>query len=319
MPKNRDFSGKYFWLLLLISLIFLGLGLTSLHWIYRQDWAQNLWHICQSGLQNLGQHSTLTWQLSFTVIILVIIARGSWSFGQQLWRTQRFVRYFFPFRAPLPARVLHLAEQHHLTPENLVYLKLTTCRAFCLGFWRPRIWLTEGLVNLLTDEELSAVLIHEAHHCRQRDPLRLLISRTLKAAFFFLPLVSKLSGSVELEQEVAADQAAISSLGDDLPLLCALQKLIVAHQARPVTFPGAALSLFNLSEARLRRLIYPTESPPFRRKNQLAGWAINLGVIMILSSIGFLSTQPITEHGEIGTCPVDQITLPLQTQLPLSD
>ncbi len=227
--------------------------------------------------------------------------------------TRGFVRLFLPHRESLPTRLQTLFKPHGLAAEDIVYLNLAVPHAFCLGFWRPRIWLTSGLVKLLTDEELAAVLAHEAYHYQRRDPLRLLISRALKAAFFFLPLVSDLAKSAELQQEVAADRSAIAHLGDDLPLLCALQKLIT-QDTKGASLPSATFNPFNVTEARLRRLIYPSQSAPFSWQTWFANWAINLGVVVILSSIGLLSTQPVVEHREIGACVVEDVAGHLQTQ-----
>lgn len=161
------------------------------------------------------EHRALTWQLIILILIFVVIIRGCWSLVEQVWNTQQLVRLFFPLRETPPARLRGLLESQGLSAESTVFLNLTTNHAFCLGFWQPRIWLTAGLVNLLTDEELTAVLTHEVHHCRHRDPLRLLIVRALRAAFFFLPLIGNLAKAIELQQETEADQSTIRHLGDD--------------------------------------------------------------------------------------------------------
>lgn len=301
MLKIDKLAHSYFWLLILVTLALAGFGLVVIFEGYRQGWVQTLWHICQSGVQNLSQHLPATWQLVSLVIAAVVIIRGSWSIWQQVRSTHRFARLFLPFRGNPPARLQALLKTHHLSVEEVVYHNLAAPQAFCLGFWRPRIWLTAGLLNLLSDEELAAVLTHEAYHCRWRDPMRLLISRALQSAFFFLPLVDDLAKFAELQQEIAADRSAISYLGDDLPLLCALQKLLTPH-AKGVGLPGVAYSPFNVTEARLRRLIYPGQPTPFRWRPALVGWVINLGVILLLGNIGLWATQPVVEHNEVGAC-----------------
>jgi hypothetical protein len=257
------------------------------------------------------------WQLMILTVILVVLIRGSRSIVQQVRQTRHFTRLFLPLRETPPLRLQPLLEAHGLSVEDVVYLNLTATHAFCLGFWQPRIWLTAGLVKLLTDEELAVVLAHEAYHCRQRDPLRLLISQALKAAFFFLPLVGDLAKFVELQQEIAADQATIRHLGDDLPLLCTLQKLLTQSIQGTSLLPPATFNPFNVTEARLRRLLYPSHSTSFNWRRVLTNWVINLSVVAMLGSIGFLSTQPVVEHREIGACAIEEVANPLQTQLAL--
>jgi hypothetical protein len=50
--------------------------------------------------------------------------------------------------------------------------------AFCAGALRPRVYVTESLVELLDPRALAAVIAHEQAHARRLDPLR----RTLLAA-----------------------------------------------------------------------------------------------------------------------------------------
>jgi hypothetical protein len=299
MPKIRYQPDYYLWLLVTAVLILASLGIIALNWDYDQ-WGHALWSACHK-LYNLRMHSPVVWQLLVLSLIFTILIRGGWSLCQQIHSTRRFVRLFLPLRNPPPPHLSDLLRTHNIALEEVVYLNLASLHIFCLGFRRPRIWLTAGLVELLTDEELVAVLAHEAYHCHRRDPLRLLISRTLKEAFFFLPLVGDLAKGAELQQELAADQSAITHLGDDLPLLCALQKLLNQTIER---LPGSnvALSPFNITEARLRRLLYPKPTLLFKWQAALRRLIINLGVILMLLSLGFLSTQSIIKHQEIPSC-----------------
>src|SRR3984885_3279748 len=52
-------------------------------------------------------------------------------------------------------------------------------RAFCVGLFRPRVYVSTGAVAILDEAALSAVLAHERHHARRRDPLRLAAGRVL--------------------------------------------------------------------------------------------------------------------------------------------
>ncbi len=82
-------------------------------------------------------------------------------------------------------------------------------RAFCVGLLRPRIYVTTGALAILDDEALEAVLTHERHHARYRDPLRLAASRVLARALFFLPGLGELARRRESLTEISADESAI--------------------------------------------------------------------------------------------------------------
>lgn len=301
MVKKASFSVSYFWLLVVLALLLAGLALAAVSWNYGYAWLQTVRHVCESGLRNLAQHLPLTWQLVLLGLVSVALGRGIWSLYRQVQQTRRFRRLFSPLTRKPPARLRPLLRACQVQLEQVVYLDLATPHAFCLGFWRARIWLTAGLVNGLTDEELTAVIAHEAYHCRRRDPLRLVISRTLQAAFFFLPLAADLAKLAELQQEVAADRAAVAHIGDDLPLLCAVQKLLTGG-IKSSSLPSAPLIQFNVTEARLRRLVYPSAACPFDWCKALARCTLNLSVVFFLGSVSFLSFQPVMEHEDIGAC-----------------
>lgn len=298
MNQTHNRANLYFWLLVAVASGLLGLAL-AISWSYGQTWMQELWHICQAKARDLVEYWPLVWYLTVPGILVMIVIRGSRSLIQQLQATQRLVHLFYPLHETPPTRLQALLPAHGLSVEDIIFLNLAPAHAFSLGMWRPRLWLTAGLVNLLDDEELAAVLAHEAHHCRQRDPLRLLIIRTLKSALFCLPLVGHLAETAELQQEIAADQSAITHLGSDLPLLCTFQKLLKQGSA-DVAPAAAACSPFSVTEVRLQRLIYPTQ-----RRNWWAlvsVWLINLGTLIILSSLMFLPAQALARHQAVGHC-----------------
>ena len=64
--------------------------------------------------------------------------------------------------------------------------------AFCAGLLNPRVYVTSGALAILDEPALKAVLAHERHHARRRDPLRLATSRVLSRAMFFLPALGEL-------------------------------------------------------------------------------------------------------------------------------
>ncbi len=95
--------------------------------------------------------------------------------------------------------------------------------AFCAGLLRPRIFVSTGALAALGEGELHAVLAHERHHASARDPLRLLIARTVGDALFFLPGMRALAERYAALAEVAADGAAVeASDGDRRSLAAAL-------------------------------------------------------------------------------------------------
>jgi hypothetical protein len=95
-------------------------------------------------------------------------------------------------------------------------------QAFCIGLLRPRIYISRATLELLDDDERAAVLAHEAHHARRRDPLRLLVARALADGLFFLPAVRRVPERYAALAELAADDAAATKAGGRRALASAL-------------------------------------------------------------------------------------------------
>jgi len=96
-------------------------------------------------------------------------------------------------------------------------------QAFCAGYLHPRVYVSRRTVELLTKAELDAVLAHEHHHRRVRDPLRLAYARILSRALFFVPVLRSLSERYAEVAELSADHAAVrASAGEVAPLASAL-------------------------------------------------------------------------------------------------
>jgi Zn-dependent protease with chaperone function len=96
-------------------------------------------------------------------------------------------------------------------------------QAFCAGYLRPKVYVSRRTVELLTEAELAAVLAHEHHHRRVRDPLRLAYARIVSEALFFLPVLRSLSERYAELAELSADGAAVrANAGEAGPLASAL-------------------------------------------------------------------------------------------------
>lgn len=102
-------------------------------------------------------------------------------------------------------------------------------QAFCAGYLRPTVYVSQPALELLTDSELDAVLAHEHHHRRVRDPLRFACGRVLSQALFFVPALRSLCDRYRDLAELSADGAAVvASAGQQAPLAGALLRFVEA-------------------------------------------------------------------------------------------
>ncbi len=106
---------------------------------------------------------------------------------------------------------------------------------FCTGFISPHIYLSQGMVEKLTPRELEALLLHEKHHLKNRDPLKMLLGKLVVSVLFFVPALKDMLKRYSIEKEIAADQSAIQYQGYRRGLAGALQKLVLEHATVPDT------------------------------------------------------------------------------------
>jgi Peptidase family M48 len=141
------------------------------------------------------------------VVVLGVLLRASW---RQLQGYRHFVQGI-KILGSLPAH------------PGVRVIDDASPQAFCAGYLRPTIYISRGALELLSDEELGAVLSHEDWHRANRDPLRFACARVLSQALFFLPALRPLDDRYRELAEQSADQAAVvRSAGERAPLAAAL-------------------------------------------------------------------------------------------------
>jgi Zn-dependent protease with chaperone function len=97
--------------------------------------------------------------------------------------------------------------------------------AFTGGFLKPRIFLSTKLVDILDERELRAVILHESHHQKSKDPLKGLVVSFISDFLFFLPVSRFLHKAYHLTSEMTADAYSVSSQADPLDLAGSLLKV----------------------------------------------------------------------------------------------
>ena len=95
---------------------------------------------------------------------------------------------------------------------------------------------------------------HEFHHCRRRDPLRLLLAQVLSDCLFFVPWMRGLSGRYSRLVELAADEAAVARGAGRGTLAAAL--LAFGGDSRPGVVGIAPLSVSTTCAARCLTCAY---------------------------------------------------------------
>ena len=185
-------------------------------------------------------------------------------------------------RAPDLYRIVRqVTQQSNLPMPKVAIVPTQTPNAFATGR-NPQhavVAVTEGILHLLSEDELRGVLAHEVSHVRNRDILVMSVAATIAGAISFMARMfwwnSLFGGSrdrngnwaamllavvgmvlapiaallvqlaISRSREYKADYTGAKTLGQPLALASALEKLEVANRRRPLTFGSpASQSLF---------------------------------------------------------------------------
>ncbi len=201
--------------------------------------------------------------LGIVIVSLLVTALmlGILSFLIQLFKTNMLLKKLLLRRVIMPKRVWKII--FPLGLGNNVYLvNDKNLFSFCAGIVLPRIIITTGLVESLTNKELEAVFLHEQAHLQSRDPLKIILGKTLASMFFFLPIFSQLNRNMNATNEILADRFVLNSQRGTIYLRGALKKILRTPQVALATVPGIASP--DHLEIRIRRLMNPTIQHSFR-------------------------------------------------------
>jgi hypothetical protein len=155
-------------------------------------------------------------------------------------------------------------------------------RAFCAGLLRPRVYVSTGAMALLDEVALGAVLAHERHHARRRDPLRFAGGRVIARALFFVPGLRELVRRQRALAELSADESAMNAAPEYRSAL-ARAMLSFAERSRPEDPTG-------IDPERVDHLL----GEPPRARVQLLLCVLTASVLGLFVGIGMLAGRGAT-------------------------
>jgi Zn-dependent protease with chaperone function len=129
--------------------------------------------------------------------------------------------------------------------------------AFALGWWKPTIFITTGMLSDCSPQDIDCILAHEKAHRLRHDNLRLLIAR-----LFAAPLPSRLSATaltdLELSCEKASDLLAAKAFSRDAVAGAILRAARVQQRVSPI---GSLAFAETQTELRIRALLDKPAAP----------------------------------------------------------
>jgi beta-lactamase regulating signal transducer with metallopeptidase domain len=134
--------------------------------------------------------------------------------------------------------------------------------AFTIGFIKPSICLTKGLIRRLTEQELAGVIAHEYAHIKRRDNIAVFLGLLVRDLLYLLPLAHFLFALFTREKEHAADEIAAKLTNRPLDLASAILAISrIKVERNLVTAYSAFTPLGATVESRVKRLLEGEKLP----------------------------------------------------------
>jgi len=226
------------------AILYIQMALYAVHQVWGLRAGFNLFEICLLAVQILGI-PVIGYALNGLILCTFAISAGypAW----QLILSARVMRRIRRLEDPERTRAIRQTTGN----PRITVISGARPAALTLGFLRPRIILSTGLLEMLETEELHAVLAHERCHQLRRDPLRSLVHSYLAAVFWYMPIYRWMCQRHKMLAELAADRHALVQIGAPEALGRALLKMLKAGQS---PLPSVSCVSFAESSINLRIL-----------------------------------------------------------------
>ncbi len=113
---------------------------------------------------------------------------------------------------PLYEKINNLSQKENIGPPKIFIIDESKPIAFSTTSWKPKLFFSIGLLELLAPKELEAVILHELYHIQNNTPKLKLLGVSLKtiSPFFAFSGIT----NVFIREEEKADNFAIQKQGD---------------------------------------------------------------------------------------------------------
>lgn len=161
-----------------------------------------------------------------------------------------------------------------------------------LGHLKPLILIPVGTINLLSEEEVEAILAHELAHIIRRDFSLNIFFTLVEILFYYHPGVWLMAATIRSERENCCDDLALFLCKKPLAYARALYKLEAAHQE--ARLPGLALS-FSSKKKQLLHRVRRILNQPQNKSNIMEKLVTTTLLFLTITILSVGATTPLDE------------------------
>lgn len=276
LKSNLIFS----FILLIAGTVFLQMLLYLFHVLFGLNINFNVFQYCLNLIKNTTQgRVSVNWLFNLLIGYTLLFAAG---------KTLKQIRLTVKLKKKMERHKLHalskeLNSRYDRAGQDIIVVNSPKPTAFTMGFFRRRIVLSTGLLNMLDPRELESVIFHEICHYERFDPLKSFIVTLVSDIMWYIPVIKGLANHFKTLQELVADQYAMRKMGSSFELGGALLKLA---KMGSVERPAAAVSFVDTTvNYRIKQLIDPDRSVevPLALKSKQS--IVSVAVMFVLISM----------------------------------
>jgi beta-lactamase regulating signal transducer with metallopeptidase domain len=228
--------------LVISGTIFLQVGLYLISLVAGWDVRYNLVAVCHSWMKTIGL-SSLEYVLDAFVIYTLLFT--IWKIGMQFYHASRMKKRFMQYKENTLTSKMN--RTYSKGKDEFIVISHPSPLAITMGFVRPKIVLSTGLMSLLNDDELKAVISHEMYHKENQDPRNIFLMSLCSSTMGYIPILKWFDQKYKIMKELLADEYAIEKQETSVNLGSALLKMlkVCKHEKMPFVYASFADTSVN--------------------------------------------------------------------------
>ncbi|WP_068775886.1 M56 family metallopeptidase [Paenibacillus sp. FJAT-26967] len=273
--KRKSFSILVLSLLIAL-LVWCQMGMYLTHLFFGVDVQVNFFKFCVSLFKEES--------IYYFFVVVLLNAIIAYTFLVTLFKTAEQLWLSVKFKKKILSALHHdltrdINARYPGRDQTLMIIHQSQPLAFTMGLHKPCIILSTGLIEMLDEDELEAVIEHETFHQKNLDPFKIFVLKLISQALWFIPLTKWSYHNYKIMSELMADEFAIHRTGSELGLSSALFKLIKNACRRETNVTLVHFSQESVNY-RLQQLVEPQKNIPLRLET--AAIVVSVQVLLLL-------------------------------------
>jgi Zn-dependent protease with chaperone function len=166
---------------------------------------------------------TIVTYVVFDLVIGYTLIRAIWRIIAQTYLSRKWQKLFLAVKHDKLTKRLNY--KYGSLKTEIIVVRDEAFVALAIGMRRPKIVVSTAVLDIFSDDEVKAILLHEWHHCRNRDNSKMFLTTLLVEAFGYWPIMKPIFRYYQTWTELLADRFTIRQMGTELHLASVLLKL----------------------------------------------------------------------------------------------